>query len=767
MPLVNTLSASKSPYLQSHKDNPVAWQQWNEASLKRAVNENKPIFLSIGYHTCHWCHVMNEESFSSDLIASILNEHFIPIKVDREERPDVDGVYMYYLQAMSGGRGGWPLNVFLAPGSLHPIFAGTYWPGPWEEISVKTGRTTKSSGPEFKDVLLRINELWSNEEEKCRIAGSEAVAQLKQYFEAKTTRDATDQNPAATLISKITSLFTDTYEYFLDRFDKSNGGFGNAPKFPSPVILSTLIRQSSRMALEEKINMSERTNEPTPADMAIFTLDKIAQGGIHDLIGRGFSRYSVTADWSLPHFEKMLYDQAMLLNAYLDAWLYDKSNKNAQDCIYDIANYLIAGPLTHASESSIPVGGFYSAEDADSIASDNAFTKREGAFYVWTYEEFFKVLDRIPGDIAASRWNIQEYGNVDPENDIHGELRLQNVPAVNMTIDELSKTFGMTPEKISSILEDCRSKLRKYRETTRMPPSVDNKIVVSWNGLALGALARASSALSSVSPIEAEDWLEVAEATADFIYREMYDTESGVLQRIFLDSQVGETRGMCEDYAFLISGLIDLFEATFDIHYLRWAVKLQNKQNELFWDKENSGFYSVTEDETKRLILRIKSGADAVEPSANSISSSNLYRLSALIGNSKFESLAQNTVSAFTHDLLTQPYSYCGMLQSLVATKEGMSTIVIAVPSNEPEISDLLCLLRSSLLTNTTILVLRTSEASSDDFKWLLQQNSLYQDIADSVSSMDKPAVFICKGRTCSLPITNVEDLKKNIELAS
>ncbi|KAK9243991.1 hypothetical protein V1506DRAFT_542818 [Lipomyces tetrasporus] len=757
MPLVNTLSTAQSPYLRAHRDNPVAWQQWTDSTLTRAKRENKPVFLSIGYHTCHWCHVMNDESFSSEIIAAVLNEHFIPIKLDREERPDVDAVYMMYLQAMSGGRGGWPLNVFLAPDTLDPIFGGTYWPGPWEEVSSKTGRTRKPQGPEFKDVLLRIHQLWTQDEDKCRHAGADAVRQLRDWTMAKTKADSSPLRPG---------ILCDAYEYFVDRYDSVHGGFGEAPKFPQPTMLSLLVRMHQYMRIKEKVDLGDDRNA---ADMAIATLEKIAKGGIHDLIGNGFARYSVTADWSVPHFEKMLYDQAMLLNAYLDAWLFNKeANKFALDAVGDIATYLTNGPLTH------PQGGCYSAEDADSIAPDNALTKREGAYYVWTYDEFFKVLGRVPGDIAAAHWGVSEFGNVDPQFDLHHELQGQNVLTVTMELPELSGVFGKSIESLEELLADCRDKLRAHREATRMKPSVDTKIVACWNGLAIGALARSGAAVLDVDPNAGAKWLEAAESAAEFIKANMYDETTHRLTRVYLDGP-GTTPGMCEDYAYLIAGLLDLYEATFDPGYLIWARNLQETQNSLFWDESESGYFSAANDATNNLILRIKSGADAVEPSANAVSVSNLLRFSAMLGDEHLEDMALGTLDSFGKDIITQPYVYCGMLPSVVAANEGMRTIVLVVgkDANEDSVNDTVASVRSVLLPNTTVVLLRAVPRDDNDCHlqgWLVQQDDIYKTLLAAHEAKEHDAdvtVYICRHKECGLPITGKSELMEVLERES
>lgn len=449
------------------------------------------------------------------------------------------------------------------------------------------------------------------------------------------------------------------------------------------------------------------------------------------------------------------------MSAYLDAWLFNKrDNEFALECVRDIATYITSGPLTHKE------GGYYSAEDADSIAPDNAFKKREGAYYVWTYEEFFKVLGRIPGDVAAAHWGVSEYGNVDAKFDLHGELEGMNVLSVVMDIPELSRVFGMTEEVALQTIEKCKVELREFREANRPAPEVDDKIVAGWNGLAMGALARAGAAIMENDAASGGAWLESAKRTAKLLREKMYDAETGRLWRVYCAEETGETPGMCEDYAYVISGLLDLYGATFDVDYLKWAQQLQETQNSLFWDSEESGFYSAMEENSGELILRMKSGADTVEPSSNAVSVSNLMKLAAVLEEDEYEQMALRTLDAYAKDILTQPYAYCGILGSVVAGSEGMRTVVIVGRTKE-DIQAMITGVRSVLLPNTALVVLQghfTPEDADAESKqnWLVGHSEIYEVLLERDSHA--AVAYICQERTCGAPITDAGELVRVLE---
>ena len=503
---------------------------------------------------------MERESFLSPEVAQLLNANFIPVKIDREERPDIDAIYMNYVQATSGS-GGWPLNVFLTP-DLQPVFGGTYWPGP------EGGPSSLEKGEviTFVEILEKMRDVWKNQEDKCRSSAQEITSQLKEFAEEGVHSHKLGEESAPEDLDM--DLVEEAYHHFSRKFDPVNAGFSGAPKFPTPVNLSFLIRLGQwPKAITGIIGKDECVNA---ADMAIATLRKMARGGIRDQIGYGFSRYSVTPDWSLPHWEKMLYDQAQLLDVYLDALIIKKNDPEMLSAVLDIATYLTSPPMMS------PDGGFFSAEDADSLPSKSDTEKHEGAYYLWTLRELRAALDARAATVCARFYGVSADGNISPENDPHDELLGQNALSVQSTPKALSEMLGIAEKEVTAILKDGRKKLREYREKNRPRPSLDDKIIVSWNGLAIGALARTNVVLKEIDPERATACREAAEKAVAFIRRELYDEETGKLWRIYREGR-GETQGFVDDYAFLIKGLIDLYEATFDDTYLQFAEKLQGE----------------------------------------------------------------------------------------------------------------------------------------------------------------------------------------------
>ncbi|KAL8803133.1 MAG: hypothetical protein Q9200_006341, partial [Gallowayella weberi] len=657
--LVNRLGESRSPYVRGHMNNPVAWQMWGDESLALAKKHNRLLFLSIGYAACHWCHVMERESFASPEIAQILNSHFIPIKIDREERPDVDAIYMNYVQATNGS-GGWPLNVFVTP-DLEPVFGGTYWPGPNHSMTAQGTLLSRTVG--FLEILQKMRDVWTKQEARCRESAKEITRQLREFAEEgvhsrklgeKSEEDGLD-----------IELLEEAYQHFLKKYDTTNGGFSIAPKFPTPVNLQFLLRldQWGSRVVRDIVGEDECKHA---THMVTNTMRKMARGGIRDQIGFGFSRYSVTKDWSLPHFEKMLYDQAQLLDVYLDAFLITK-DPEMLGAVYDIATYLTEPPM------AAQTGGFYSAEDADSYPTHTDNEKREGAYYVWTLKEFRSVLGDRDGNICARFYGVLADGNVARENDPHDEFISQNVLKITTTPAALARQVGMTESEVVAILKEGRKKLREYRKKNRPRPALDDKIVVAWNGLAIGSLARTSTALKDIDVEKSTQCRKAAEGAAKLIRQELFDEESKTLYRVYREGR-GDTPGFCDDYAFLIHGLIDLYEATFEEQYLEFADILQKSQISLFHDSTSSAFFTTTPHPS--LLLHLKSGMDAAEPSSNSISASNLYRLSSLLNDDGYGRLAQETVGAFEAEVAEFPHCFAGMLGSVVLGKVGVTGVV-------------------------------------------------------------------------------------------
>ncbi|KAK9458561.1 uncharacterized protein V1516DRAFT_630382 [Lipomyces oligophaga] len=612
LPLVNMLSHSRSPYLKAHAHNPVSWQEWEPRTLRRAAAENKVIFLSIGYHASHWCRVMNFEVFSSETIAKDMNEDFIPVKVDRELRPDLDAVYMAYLQGV-GATGGWPLNVFLVPGSLEPMFAGTYWPGPWEEVQRKTGREERPVGPEMGSVLRRIKELWVTDEKNCRTAGKEAVRQLREWFDREIEQGTKSQD----------EVVKEAVGYFEKQYDRKFGGFGEAPKFVQAPLLRALIKLDHSIAKSSVPEEVKGPLGPGSADMAAETLRLMAKGGIRDHVGGGFARCSLSADWGVPQFEKMLSDQALLLHAYVDIWTKDRERYEfARECIEELAEYMTTGRLSAIHDGAS--GGIYASESS----SDG--------YYVFTYSEIFQVMGRVNGDIAATYWGISEYGNVDEEWDVRGELVGKNVLGEHMTMEEVGKVFGMTEANVCNILESGKKKLAEYKKEKQVPPEVDRQIIASWNGMAIGALARAGIAMEG-----GQRWLEAAEKTASWVRDNMYDSERGVLARAGWPTdkkgREGWVDAVSDDYVWMISGLVELYKATAKKEYLEWAEELQIGLDKGFWDEQNGGggYMPGPKSRKEEMILELKKVGDGAEPETNAIAANNLRELAGLTGHEK------------------------------------------------------------------------------------------------------------------------------------
>ena len=504
---------------------------------------------------------MERESFENNEVAALLNESFIPIKLDREERPDIDNVYMNYVQATTGS-GGWPLNVFLTP-NLEPVFGGTYWPGP---NSSSLPRLSAEEHITFVDILEKMRDVWKFQQEKCLQSAKEITRQLKEFAEEGVASSATNKSSEWEDAEDLdVDLLEEAYTHFASRIDDKNGGFSTSPKFPTPVNLSFLLQLAQYpKPVRDVVGEDECSNA---AGMAIFTLRKMARGGIRDQIGFGFARYSVTRDWSLPHFEKMLYDQGQLLSAYVEAFKVSK-DPEILGALCDITTYLTTPPIASSS------GGFFSSEDADSAPRHGDAEKREGAFYVWSQKEISAVLGERDAEICSKFWGVSPNGNVAPQNDPHDELMNQNVLAIKSTPAQLAKAFGLGEEDVLRILKSGRLKLREHRDRERPRPGLDDKILVSWNGLAISGLAKASAILEDIDSERAKQCREAAEKAVAFIKRELYDEQTGQLWRVYREGR-GDTPGFADDYAYLIQGLIEMYELTFGDSYLQFAEKLQ------------------------------------------------------------------------------------------------------------------------------------------------------------------------------------------------
>ena len=701
----NRLITEKSPYLLQHAFNPVDWHPWGDEAFEKARRENKPIFLSIGYSTCHWCHVMERESFENAGITKIMNEYFVCIKVDREERPDVDKVYMTAVQAMTGS-GGWPMSVWLTPG-LQPFFAGTYFPP-----DARYGR------PGFPDLLKRLHTAWMEQREQVLKSGEEIIKTLQEHT-------AIAAAPDSTLL--FASILRTAYSQFYSSYDERLGGFGHAPKFPRPVVFNFLLRYHAR------------TDEKGALEMTLGTLRKMWAGGMNDHLGGGFHRYSVDAYWRVPHFEKMLYDQAQLVWSYLEAFQMTKETFFAE-AAREILGY-VQRDMAH------PDGGFYSAEDADS-APDAAHPdeKEEGAFYLWRQQEIVDLLGAAKAEIFNYCHGVSGTGNT--ISDPQGEFHDKNVLYAAYTVAEAVRRFKRSESEIALILEEGKKKLFEARKT-RVRPHLDDKIITAWNGLMISAFARAYQVLDEPK------YLQAAERAADFVLNKLYHPQTKTLKRRYRDGEAKYPAHL-DDYAFLTMSLIDLYEAAFDIKWLDQAVALTETQNRLFWDKKDGGFYDTSgEDET--ILLRTKEDYDGAEPSANSIAVLNLLRLSQMLDRKEWWDMAEKTLRLFGSRLQSIPHAMPQMLAAVDFSLDKPKQIIIAGQPQAPDTRAMLRAVHARFMPNKILLLMDGGEGQ-DYF-------SRHLPFVKSMTRLDKKATaYVCENYTCQLPTTEVGMLVELLE---
>ena len=617
----NHLINEKSPYLIQHAHNPVDWHPWSEATFEQARKVNKPIFLSVGYATCHWCHVMEKESFEDEETAGFLNDTFVCIKVDREERPDIDAVYMAACQMLTGS-GGWPLSIFMTP-QKKPFFAATYLP--------KQSRHGRAG---LIDICRQVKDLWSNQNEKIATSAESIAANLDRAF----TFVAADEPDA--------SLLEQAFKQVKATFDMQYGGFEPAPKFPTPHRLLFLLRYY------------HRNEDPVALDMVQKTLSAMRLGGIWDHVGYGFHRYSTDARWLLPHFEKMLYDQALIASACLEAYQISKEPLLAETAA-DMFTYVLR-------DMTSTEGGFYSAEDADSEGE-------EGKFYIWTTEEFRRVL----GDEVARRW--EPILRLSPEGNFTDEATRQktgaNILHLTATIDKWSQKLNLPEDQLRDEWRKIRDQLFDIREK-RIHPLKDDKILTDWNGLMIAALAQGARILNQ------PEYEHAARKAAEFIQSKMIDKDGRLYHR-FRDGELA-VEAHAADYAFLIHGLLNLYQTTFDLTFAERAQVLQEKMIEDFWDEQNGGFYSTPKGSID-LPVRPKELYDGAIPSANSVALFNLVSLARLTGDPRWENQAQALIRAFAGTVKTQPQAFTYFLCALdFALHPGQEVII----TGEPQASD-------------------------------------------------------------------------------
>ncbi|PYK30525.1 MAG: thioredoxin domain-containing protein [Verrucomicrobia bacterium] len=700
----NRLAREKSPYLLQHAHNPVDWYPWGEEAFEKARRENKPIFLSIGYSTCHWCHVMAHESFENEETAVQMNRDFVNIKVDREERPDVDRVYMTFVQATTGG-GGWPMSVWLTP-DLKPFVGGTYFP-----------TEDRYGQPAFRKVLERIATAWKQDREKIAESGSKIVEALRE-----------SQSSAADSTAKIDiKVFEDAYKQLDRNFDPREGGFGMAPKFPRPVALNFLTRFYARDPKSE--------NGKHALEMDLFTLRKMAAGGMHDHIGGGFHRYSVDRYWHVSHFEKMLYDQAQLASAYIDAFQITQDRQYA-DVARDILDYV-------ARDMTSKEGGFFSAEDADSLFEHGKPEHGEGAFYVWTEKE----IDGALGDDSTTfkyQFGVQPHGNAPEGSDPQDEFRGKNILIQRHTISETAQQAKKSEDEVRQSLARSREKLLSIR-SKRPRPHLDDKIISAWNGLMISAFARAAQALGEPK------YLEAATRAAKFVRVSLYDKESKTLFRNYREGR-SAIEGFADDYAFVIQGFLDLYEASFDVEWLKSALELQETQDRLFFD-EKAGSYFSTSGKDKSVVLRMKDDNDSAEPAASSVAAFNLLRLAQLRNDKQFEDRARKTIDAFA---ATMNHFASAMPQLLVALDFSLAKprqVVVAGKIDNEGTKALLTEVYQHFLPNKVLIL----ADGGDGQKFFAEKN----EAIGAMSPVDgKPAAYVCENFTCKAPVADPKALR-------
>ena len=704
----NRLAAERSPYLLQHADNPVDWYPWGQQAFDKARELDRPIFLSIGYSTCHWCHVMAHESFESDAIAEILNRDFISIKVDREERPDVDRVYMTFVQATTGS-GGWPMSVWLTP-DLKPFYGGTYFPP-----DARWGR------PGFPEILREILRVWQQERAKVQVSAETLTEQIRGLRSVAPGGDVPD---VATLKEGVAQ--------FAQTFDQTRGGFGSAPKFPRPSELLFLLRETAR------------TGDYTPAFMVAKTLQPMALGGMRDHVGGGFHRYSVDANWRVPHFEKMLYDQAQITLACLETYQL-AADRFFADVAEDTLEYVMR-EMTNAG------GGFFSAEDADSVppesAGDPHAHKTEGAFYLWTEAEL-KALLNEDFEIVRIRFGIRPDGNA-PE-DPQGEFTGKNLLYVASTIEEVMQRTGKSREEVDASLQRSRMALFHAR-LSRPRPHLDDKVLTGWNGLMLAAFARAARVLPGADA--RVRYLGAAERSAQFLEQHMWDRDRQVVKRRYRE---GDTAidGYAEDYAYLIFGLLELFQAGGDPHWLSWARTLQKRQDEQFWDAENGGWFNTTGADPS-VILRMKEDYDGAEPSPSSMSVLNLLMMAHLTNEAELFERIDRTLKMFGPQLGKVARAVPMMMAALSTYHAKVSQIVI-VGAHDDEATEQL---------------MREASAKYDPFSVVVpvEPGDTQAELAKLlpfISAMNlrdgRPTAYVCHDFTCSEPAMDAAGLAERL----
>ncbi len=678
----NRLAKEKSPYLLQHQYNPVDWFPWGEEAFTKAKNENKPFFLSIGYSTCHWCHVMERESFEDKEVAELLNRDFVSIKVDREERPDVDHLYMAVCQAMTG-KGGWPLTVIMTP-DKKPFFAGTYYPK-----HQKYGRIGMTG------LIPQIAAKWKEDPQKIIDAGEQIAEETTKRMLSNFEGELSEHS------------ITDAFNMYIEMFNREYGGFGSAPKFPTPHNLSFLLRYA------------HQKNEPKALGMVDKTLEAMHRGGMYDHIGFGFSRYSTDEKWLIPHFEKMLYDNALLAITYIDAYQLS-GKKHYAEIAEQIFTYVLRD-MTHTQ------GGFYSAEDADSEGV-------EGKFYVWGPQEIKEVLGEQEGELYCKVYDVTEEGNFEG----------QSIPnLLQSTLEDCAKEHEISLEELKENLEQSRLKLFDHREK-RIHPYKDDKILTSWNGLMIVALAKGAMALQKTQ------YADAACQAIEFIFTHLVRKDGRLLAR-YRDGDAAYP-GYVDDYAFMVWGLIEMYEATFELRYMEQAIRLNQEMLELFWDDEKGGLFFYGHD-SEPLFTRMKEIYDGAIPSGNSAAALNLIRLSKFTGSQLLEQKAEEQIKAFAGSVQRYPAGHSLFMTAVQFAYGPTKEIVLSGNPQQPDMKEFIRKVQTEFTPLAIVIVHPDGEAGQSVRK-------LFPMVEGKGSLEGKAAIYVCENYTCQAPVTDWSEVE-------
>jgi len=691
----NRLINETSPYLLQHAHNPVDWYPWGDEALTKAKEEDKPIFLSIGYSACHWCHVMENECFENEEVAALLNEHFINIKVDREERPDIDEIYMAAVQAMTGS-GGWPMSVFITP-DLKPFFGGTYFP-----------KDSKYGRPGFITILNSLVEAWEKKREQITKSSNDLTEHMINVLSSEMSGDVL---PTAEIITQATDQLQGS-------FDGEYGGFGSAPKFPSSPSIALLLREY------------KRNNYPDTLKAATVTLDRMAQGGIYDHLGGGFSRYSVDDQWLVPHFEKMLYDNAQLAQVYLEAYQLT-GNNYYRKIVEDTFTYIMRDMRDER-------GGFYSAEDADSEGE-------EGKFYIWDKSELVEILGEDDAHIFNTYYNVKDKGNFSSHESYHAGKNVLHTPLPDPAVAEL---LNISVEELHTRLKPIKEKVLAIRNQ-RVRPGLDDKVLTSWNALMITAFAQGYQVLGD------EMYRSAAVEASQFLLNDM--TRDGELLRTH---RKGESRlpAYLDDYAFTVAAFLDVYESTFDIKWITAAQQLTDTMNIKFWDNE-AGEYYFTSDDHKNLIMRTRNSQDSAVPSGNSVAAYALLRLAKYTDTEAHYEKAERILKRNSVYLDKHPLGFTRMLCTVDFLVYPPKEITIVGALENTDTQALLNTTRSAFIPNKIVAHLNPTDSDTAAHEELLPL------LKHKVMLHGKATAYVCKNFTCKEPVTDTKSLIEQLAI--